>query len=77
MGICSAARRAATAVMDSPIPAARATAVVQLAARVGHDVHPALGVAAGAVGVAVVAAEQVLGRYEEPEDGYAGFGGDR
>ena len=71
MSLRDLARRAANGVMNSDAPGARATAVAQIAARVGHDMHPALGIAAGAAGAAVVAAEQLLGRYESGQ--YATF----
>ncbi|MCZ4125962.1 hypothetical protein [Streptomyces sp. H39-S7] len=59
------ARGAADAVMDSPVPAARANAIAQTAARIAVDGgHPAAAVAVAGIAAVVTVAEQVYGRCE-------------
>jgi hypothetical protein len=70
-----AVRGTVDAVMDSPVPAARANAIAQATARIAiEQEHPAAAVAVAAVATVVTVAEQVVGRCErDPDTTYATF----
>ena len=72
------ARSAAASVMDSPIPAARANAVAQLACRAAaNNGHSAVAAAVAVAAVLVTATEQIVGRYGDDGTEFASFHTDR